>query len=147
MTLIEQIKADQLSARKLGSSKIEINLLTSLYADALAKENRETKDVEVVATVKTYMDNAKEIMLATVPDTDAFNNAEKEMEILTRYLPKQLSLDEIRQHIIEYVNGLPAETKPALGDIMSFLKKNYGGKYDGSAASTIAKEVITNKSC
>ena len=62
---------------------------------------------------------------------------EQERDYLDKYLPTQLSRDEIEKIAIEQeVLG------QNFGQIMGFLKKTYAGKYDPQFASQIIKEVI-----
>jgi len=61
MTLMEQIKTAQVTARKTGAQ--EASLLTTLLGEAAMvgkNANRETTDQEVVAVVKKFVKNIDE---------------------------------------------------------------------------------------
>jgi uncharacterized protein YqeY len=63
--------------------------------------------------------------------------AQHEKSIVEKYLPKQLTADEIR-NIIQLLGGAQVN----LGDIMKHLKERYSGQYDGKVASTVAREFV-----
>jgi len=79
-------------------------------------------------------DGDREFMEQFVPKMRA---TDREIEILNGYLPKQMTEDELRSVISDF----KAENIGAnVGSIMSFLKTNYAGLYDGKMASQLAKE-------
>lgn len=155
MSLLNTIKAAQLHARKERDA-VTSALLTTLIGDAVMvgknNGNRESTDSEVIATIKKFITNTKETLrlvqkgtpLAT---TEQLHNQElqltDELEILERFLPKQLSLDELNT----VVEGIIAELKPSsikdMGKVMKVLKERYDGAYDGALASNMIKIKLT----
>ena len=67
---------------------------------------------------------------------------EKETQILSTYLPKQLSEEETRKICIEIIKKLGANSIKDMGKIMGELKKNYSDSIDFSKAGTIIKEIL-----
>lgn len=133
MSLLEQIKTDQVVARKLGD-KTAASLLTTLLGEATAigknAGNRETTDDEVVSVIKKFIKNINETVTALVSRNEDASTYIAEREILERYLPKQLNEAEL------FKLAASQESMPAF---MKFLKENYAGQYDGKLASTVAK--------
>lgn len=147
MTLFDQIKADQLAARK-AKDGLKATLLTTLIGEltAIGKNdgNREVTDADVVKLVKKFLDGVNET-IALMKDVsnvdgsaDRYVNLLKEQSYLTVYMPQQM--DEAK--LTEVLTGLVAEVGPNLGKLMGLLKARYAGQYDGGMASTIAKKVI-----
>ena len=135
MTLMEQIKTKQITARKAGLT--EASLLTTLLGEAavIGKNagNRETTDSEVVAVVKKFVKNIDETINALTmynKDATAFLN---ERGVLEQFLPMQLS----EAALIEV-----AKCQSSMPAFMKHLKENFAGKYDGKLASTVAKSVF-----
>lgn len=133
MTLIEQIKADYLTARKTKDS-VKVSLLATLLGEAqmIGKNagNRETTDSEVIAVVKKFIKNVNEL-LAVAP---GHVQATAEISVLENYLPKQMSADEIRAAL----NDVPRQK----GTMMQHLKKNFNGQYDGKQASDLIDAIL-----
>ena len=85
--------------------------------------------------MKTYLVSAehREFMEHFV---HKMRTTDREIEILSGYLPKQLTEDELRSIISDYK---AANIGANVGLIMAFLKSKYNGLYDGKIASQIAK--------
>ena len=70
-------------------------------------------------------------------------NLKKEIEILTEYLPKQLSVGEVE----EIVKGIIAETGArdikAMGNVMKLAKEKIGPASDGKTISDIVKKLLS----
>lgn len=133
MTLIEQIRQKQISARKART--IEASLFTTLLGEAeiVGKNagNRAPTDEEVVAVIKKFIKNNEETLkVATLPEQIFMLNAE--VFALQQLLPKQLDIDTLRM-ITRNCRDLP--------DFMRYLKLEYAGRYDGKLASAVAKEM------
>ena len=89
----------------------------------------------IVSKIKSMIKNAA----ATNSLTD------EELEILNKYLPKQMSDSELRDVIDSYIKTEGLTDIKQMGQIMNHLKKNYEGQYNGSSASVIIKEILTIK--
>jgi len=72
--------------------------------------------------------------------------AEKELfqlEVISRYLPKQLSEAEVRAHIDAIVKATGATGIKDMGKVMAEMKAKYAGQLDFSKASALVKEKLT----
>ncbi len=137
-TLIEQIKADQVAARK-GRATAKASLLTTLLGEAsiIGKNaGRETTNDEVVAVVKKFIKNIDEC-LAVEKDELKLAALNSEKAILDLYLPAQLNPEQMTEIInkIAVDKGSPLDLK----DIMSGFKAQFAGMFDGKVLSTIAR--------
>jgi uncharacterized protein YqeY len=143
MTLINTIKADQLQARKLRES-LKATLLTTLISEAevIGKNdgNREVTDAEVVAVVKKFVKGIDEtlsfLVKASITD-ERYKTVAAERYILDKYLPVQLTIEELKVLII---GADLADTSK--GSIMKYLKENFAGQYDGKVAAKVIDELL-----
>jgi len=137
MTLMEQIKAKQIAARKAGAlQEREASLLTTLLGEAAMvgkNANRETTDQEVVAVVKKFVKNIDETITALSSRNQDASAFMVERKILEQFLPVQMTEQAI-QNVAEQFTSMP--------EFMKYMKENYAGQYDGKVASTIAKTVF-----
>lgn len=142
MSLMNQIKQDQLQARKAREIK-KASLLTTLIGEAsiIGKNdgNRETTDEEVIRVIKKFIKGLQEVKQHS-NDTAAFCECDVEIEILESYLPKMLTTEELEVIIKTMVEGAGGEA--TMGSIMGALKSVYPGLYDGKVASGIVKEML-----
>ena len=65
-----------------------------------------------------------------------------EVEIISEYLPKQLSEEETKKLCTEIVQKIGAASIKDIGKIMGELKKNYADSLDFAKAGLILKEIL-----
>lgn len=149
MTILENIKKDQITARK-NKDEVASNLLTTLIgeADMIGKNNgnRATTDAEVMALVKKFIKNIDETILILNKD-DSKNETKiaalnKEKSILNIYLPTQLSQEQLTLKMKEIIANQNLTGPKSVGQLMKELKVNYDGQFDGTVASKIAKQLL-----
>lgn len=156
MALLDELKADQLSARKLND-RLKADLLTTLIGEATQITTEEFKrgvkevtDEKVAATVAKFLKNTRLTLENLASERarlvekgvdaskvdDRAKAAETELAILSSYSPRQMTESELR----EVINDFRAKNPNAnVGTIMAHLKTSFGGQYDGKAASALAK--------
>ncbi len=67
-----------------------------------------------------------------------------ELEILSSYLPEQLSEEEIKKLIDEAIAKSGASTMQDMGKVMGILNPQTKGKADGGFVSSIVRERLTS---
>ena len=138
MTLLEKIKKDRIESFKKRNEdfkhKVAHSVLGVLIGDA-TKESKEPTDERVIQFIKKFVENAK-VVIENASPTDHLSKmtAEKEIEILSEYLPRQM--DEIE--MIKVIEENFASEKN-MGMIMKHFQANFNGMYDGKVLSTLAK--------
>jgi uncharacterized protein YqeY len=144
MTLLEEIKATQLLARK-GNNQLMASLLTTLIGEAQSvgknDGNRETTDLEVIAIVKKFIKNIDECLAVPSLSQEAGIKLVLEKKILSDYLPPQMSALELELTIQNIIAEIGASTKD-MGKVMGLLKQRHDGLYDGKVSSTIVKNML-----
>ena len=76
---------------------------------------------------------------------DLLEIEQNEIEILSEYLPKQLSEDETKKICSEIAKKLGANSIKDMGKVMGELKKNYSDSIDFSKAGSILKEILNKQ--
>ncbi len=76
---------------------------------------------------------------------DLLEIEQQEVNILSAYLPKQLTEDEIKNICTETISKLKAESIKDMGKVMGELKKTNSENIDFSIAGKILKELLNNK--
>jgi len=61
----------------------------------------------------------------------------QESAIISEFLPKQLSSEELEEAILKELQSKPDQN---MGMLMKSLKENYAGQYDGKLASELARK-------
>ena len=73
---------------------------------------------------------------------DLLEVEQKEFNILSSFLPKQLTEEETKKICLELVNSLGANSIKDMGKVMGELKKNYSDNLDFAKAGTLLKELL-----
>ena len=73
---------------------------------------------------------------------DLLKIEENEYQILSDYLPKQLSEEETKKICSEVAQKLGANSIKDMGKVMGELKKNYSDTLDFSKAGSLLKEIL-----
>lgn len=97
--------------------------------------------IEVVSKqVKTHKESIEEFKKAG--RDDLVENLLKEVQILSKYLPEQLSEDEVRSKIDEVISSVKASSIKDMGKVMKELTPLFKGKADMKLVNTIVKEKL-----
>lgn len=140
--LYETMQGDALNARK-ARDQVKSGLLTTIISQVklmgINDGHRAVTDADVIKTIRQFLKSCDENLdLAAQGKLSAelTGQYKKEKEILTGYLPTQLTADAIK----EIIKNSGAKN---LGEAMKYLKEKHDGLYDGKIASAIAKEVFS----
>lgn len=66
-----------------------------------------------------------------------------EIEVIQRFLPKQMSEDEARETIAALATELSIVDKKQMGQLMKAIKERFPGQIDGKVAARIAGQVLS----
>lgn len=142
--LIQKIREDSLAARKARETD-KATILVTLFAEAArpGKDagNRDSTDEETVKVVRKFIKGVED-SLAVLKDPVAVAKAQAEKDILSAYLPTQLTGDALKAAIADIVQKLPEKNAKAMGQVMNGLRTLYAGAYDGVEASKLVKEAL-----
>lgn len=110
------------------------------------KVKHDLTDEEVVTIIareiKTRKESIKEFEKGN--RADLINQTNKEIDILSRYMPEQMSEEEIDKVILEVFASVKPEKPSDMGAIMKAITPLVKGKADMSLVSTKIKERLSN---
>ena len=106
------------------------------------KKNTDDNDIKKMLK-KMIKQRAESIEVYQKNNRDDLLQIEKqEQEILSSYLPKQMTEEETKKICSEIINSTKASSIKDMGKVMGELKKNYSDNLDFSKAGAILKEVL-----
>lgn len=73
---------------------------------------------------------------------DLAEKEKEEMTVIEKFLPKQMSSDEIKEAVSKIITETGAASAADLGKVMGVASKQLAGKADGKTISTIVKEML-----
>lgn len=75
--------------------------------------------------------------------TDLAEVEESQMKVIEKYLPQQLSAEELEAEIKNIISETGAESAKDLGKVMGMASKKLAGKSDGKSISEMAKKLLS----
>jgi uncharacterized protein YqeY len=150
MSLKQQIDSDIKSAM-LAKNKEELMALRSIKSLILLAETEKGVSAEISseAESKLLMKAAKQ----RKESAEIFQKegreelAQKELlelEVISRYLPKQMSEDEITIEVKKIIEQVGAKGPQDMGKVMGAATKQLAGKADGKMISEIVKKILAS---
>ena len=73
---------------------------------------------------------------------DLVAREQEELEVILKYLPEQLSDDEIKDLVQNAITELSVESMKDMGKLMGYLKPQVEGKADMSIVSKLVKDLL-----
>ncbi len=138
MSLLDQINAD------LKKAMLERDVVTRDTLRMVKSELLKLDKPDVLAVLSRAVKSRRDSIESYVDGgrQDLADKEQAEIEVIERYLPKQLSEDEAREAIAAIVEELGVSTKRELGRVMKEIKARFPGQVDGKLASTIAGQLL-----
>jgi len=117
-----------------------------LKEEELAKKSQLT-DEEVLEVVSSEAKKRKEAIegFKQGEREDLVKKEEAELEILKKYLPEQLSEEEIKKLAQEAIEKVGATSLKDIGKVMAELMPKVQGKAEGGLVSKIVKELLSEE--
>ena len=134
------------SSNKVVSGTIRMVLTAITNEEVSGKEARVLTDDEIITVLsregKKRREAAEEFAKAGRADKAAEEKAEG--EVIAKYLPAQLSEDDIKALIAAAVASTGAAGPGDMGKVMGAIKPQIAGKADGALVSSLVKAALNN---
>lgn len=75
--------------------------------------------------------------------TDLAKKEEEEIEVIEKFLPKQLSPEDLKTELTAIIAEVGASSPADMGKVMAAATKKLGGKADGKTISGLVKDLLT----
>ena len=150
MSIREEI-TNQLKEAMINKNNNLVNTLRLIKAsikdqDIIAKGNGkgDISDQEIISGLQTMIKQRKASieMYLSGNREDLVKKEESEIEIISNFLPKQLSSQEIETIINDLIMSSGASSIKNIGDIIKLIKEKYDGRIDLGVASKLIKEKL-----
>lgn len=132
------------SSDKVVSGTIRMVLTAITNEEVSGKEARTLSDDEIITVLsreaKKRREAAEEFGKAGRADKAAEEKAEG--EVIARYLPAQLSEDDLKQLIASAIAATGAAGPADMGKVMGAIKSQIAGKADGAMVSSLVKAAL-----
>lgn len=138
--LKEAMKAkDQPALRTIRAIKAAILIQKT---DGTGTEMTEEMEIKLIQKMAKQRQESMDIFIKQGREDLAVTERD-ELEVLKKYLPEQLSEDEIKVIVAKVIADTGAEGMKDMGRVMGMVSKQLAGKADGKTISSIVKASLT----
>jgi len=154
MNLKEQLRHDLREALRAGDEqrKSVIRMALAEVTNAEIEQGRQTGETEldegdVVAVLQKQAKQRQEAIeeLEQVDRPDLLAKEKEELVILERYLPEQLSREEIVDEARQVIEEIDATGMRDMGPVMGRLMSKLRGRADGHVVNEVVRELLTSR--
>lgn len=133
---------DEKSLRSLRAIKAAIiNLKTS---EGFGGEIKEDDEIKLLQKLVKQRKESLEIY-EKQSRKDLAEKEQEEITIIEKFLPKQMSGEELKELIKKIIEDTGATSQADMGKVMGMANKQLAGKADGKAIATVVKEILSSK--
>lgn len=151
MSLYEKIDAD-IKAAMLAKDRVRLNALRGIKKEfiegktAPGSNGELTDEAATRILVKMAKQRRESARIYTEQNRPELAEAEiAEADVISEYLPKTLSADELRAELQKIMTQVGASGPADMGKVMGVATKALAGRADGRAISTMVKELLAGK--
>jgi uncharacterized protein YqeY len=150
MSLKQQIDSD-IKTAMLAKNKEELMALRSVKSLILLAETEKggsgeiSQDVENKLLMKAAKQRKESADIFQKEGRDELAKKELlELEVISRYLPKQLSEEAITAELKKIIDQVGAKSPQEMGKVMGVATKQLAGKADGKLISDLVKKLLAS---
>lgn len=146
MNLKKKIISDLKDSMKAGDqiTRGVLRLLNSDIKNAEIEKGGEAGDSEVIELIKRSVKRRKDSIeqFGKGGRADLVSKEKEELAVLEKYMPEQMSEEEIRKIVKKVILESGALDASAFGKVMGAAMKETAGNADGNVVSGIVKEEL-----
>ena len=148
MTLEQQVQEDIKQAMK-AKDTVAMNATRAIKGQILLFKtseggSKEVTDGDILNMIRKLVKQRKEAaeQYTAAGRQELADNELAEASVLERYLPKQLSVDEVKVKVQEIISQVGATSIKDMGKVMGAANKALAGLSDGRTISSVVKELL-----
>ena len=154
MSLREKIESDYKNAlkskdkNKISTYRLILSGIKDLDINNRSGPNKkDTDDEDIKKLLKKMIKQRSESIEVYKKNNrnDLLEIEENEVNVLSEYLPKQMSEEETIRICKQIIEKTGANSIKEMGKVMGELKQNYSDTIDFSKAGALIKDLLTNK--
>ncbi len=147
MEIRQRLENDFKEALK-NKDKVTISTLrmlkAALHNKEIEKKGERLKEAEVIKAITKQVQQHKDsiVQFTKGKREDLVKKETKELEILEKYLPEQLSQEQIIVVVKKVIADLGAKDRSDFGKVMKSAMASLGGKADGKVVSQVVSSQL-----
>ena len=148
MSKLKQLITDDMKLAMKAQDKPALKAIRMILGAIKQKEideRIELDDNQVIAVIQKMVKQRKDSIsqFSDAGRTDLVEVEEAELLIINKYMPKQLSQDEIEAAVVKAISDTGADSMKDMGKLMGILKGQLDGKADMGQVSQLIKSKLS----
>ena len=131
---------DEAALRSLRAVKAAI--LLAKTSEGGSGELKEEDEIKILQKLVKQRKDALDIFRQQNRE-DLAKKEEEEIAVIEKFLPKQMSAEELKAEIVTIIASVGASSPADMGRVMGVASKQLAGKADGKAISAIVKDLLS----
>ena len=146
MSIIENIRKDMFVASKEGriddSNILKMALAAVKNAEIEAQKELDDSEVEKILRKETKKITDAIEQYTIMGREDLLNTEKSQLEILNKYLPQLLSVEEVKTVVENKIKELNVTSVRDMGRVMGAVMAEVGSRTDGNTVKNIVSELL-----
>ena len=134
------IAKDEAALRSLRAVKAAI--LLAKTSEGGSGELKEEEEVKILQKLVKQRKDSLEIFKQQNRE-DLAKKEEEEIAVIEKFLPKQMTAEELKTEIAAIIANVGASSPADMGKVMGVASKQFAGKADGKTISAVVKELLS----
>ncbi|MFH1186724.1 MAG: GatB/YqeY domain-containing protein [Candidatus Levyibacteriota bacterium] len=141
----DELRESMFAKDELKTSVLRMLLSSLSYFEIQKGKGYEATDEDVLSAIQKEVKQRNDSIeqFKSAGRNELVKKEEKELEILKKYLPEQMSEEEIKKLVIDAISQTNASSMQDIGKVMGYLIPKTKGKADGSLVSKIVREKLS----
>jgi len=143
--IMTELKAAMLAKDEAGLRSlraVKAAILLAKTSEGAGGELKEEDEIKLLQKLVKQRKDSLEIFRQQHRE-DLAKKEEEEIAVIEKFLPQQLSPDELKTDIATIIAALGASSPADMGKVMGAATKQFAGKADGKTISAIVKELLS----
>jgi uncharacterized protein len=148
MSLEQKIMAEMKDAMKSkneatlrGLRAVKAEIIKAKTEPGAGGEVSEEKEISLLQKMMKQRKDSLEIYQQQ-NRPDLAQKEQEEMAVIEKFLPKQLTQEELRNELQQVITETGASSPADMGKVMGAANKNLAGRADGKTISAMVKEML-----
>lgn len=145
--MLKHIQSDLIQATKNKDEvkKETLRLIVSEIKNEKIKLKKDLTDSDIIKILKRGLKSRKESinLFKQGNRTDLIEKTEKEIDVITAYLPKQLSQEDIEKIVSSTIEELDAKDIKDTGKVMKAIMSKYSSQINGKTVQQLVSSKLS----
>ena len=148
MSLLKRLQTDMITAMKNRNKDTlaVVRMLKASVQNAQIEAGHDlTPDEEVAVMSREYKQRKESLEeFQKAGRQDLIDKTNNELKVVEKYMPKQLSADDVKKIVTETVQQVAAASMKDFGKVMGAVMPKVKGQADGKLVNQTVKETLSN---